>query len=87
MDSQRRLFQLLNKGTLTLTSPEKDELLRLQIQSLECQMEVLADNPEWWAVHLRTVVIPPLLADLKTRALRPAAPAFPRDSNVPDPYH
>jgi hypothetical protein len=71
MDSQRRLFQLLNKAACTLTPSEQDELYRLQIQDLECQQTLLAENPDSWAVYLCTVVIPPLIADLKARRARP----------------
>ena len=71
MDSQRRLFQLLNKSACTLTPAEQDELYRLQIQDLECQQTLLAENPDSWAVYLCTVVIPPLIADLKARRARP----------------
>lgn len=85
MDSQRRLFQLLNKSACMLTPSEQDELYRIQIRDLECQQVLLAQNPDSWAVHLRTVVIPPLIADLKARRARPptqvSAPFAPAPSS------
>lgn len=75
--SQRRLFDLINKTDRT--PAEQAELYRLQVQSLEGQLAVLADNPEPWAVHLRTQIIPALLAEIQSRpvAIRAAAPFFP----------
>lgn len=73
--SQRRLFALINKTDRT--PAEQAELYRLQVQSLEGQLAVLADNPEPWAVHLRTHIIPALLAEIQTRPVDPPPASAP----------
>lgn len=71
--TERRLFTLINKTERT--AQETSELYRLQVQSLEGQLLVLADNPEPWAVHLRTQIIPALLADIQSRPIPPPSQA------------
>lgn len=72
--TERRLFTLINKTERT--AQETSELYRLQVQSLEGQLAVLADNPEPWAVHLRTQIIPALLAEIQSRPPSQASAPF-----------
>lgn len=81
--TERRLFTLINKTERT--AQETSELYRLQVQSLEGQLAVLADNPAPWAVHLRTQIIPALLADIQSRPIPPPSQAAAPFAPVPHP--